>query len=355
MNLLSLGAAPTASGADNAGASPVSRKSTGKPGAFDTLMRAENAAATDGVSKRPAAKSAQPDTLDAEAPPGQREEAISQTHSDKDESATADVWPPLGLSAMVLPVPAPPTPAVAEAPLPGGNGNAAPVLPQLAAVTGIAAAAASMAASPSPAAASNPLEETPAIATDMPMQSVALPRDDADVAEPSPFNTLLQGLSTSAEIRGAVASSTPFTGSPTATPDLNSEGFDEAIGTRLSWLADQKIGHAHIRITPHEMGQVEVKLQLDGDRVHATFTSAHADVRHALESSLPRLREMLGEQGLELTHADVGQQSGSQERNDGGNQATAARAAEAGGVPGASDVGLSTRLLQQRGLIDAYA
>ncbi|HBK46993.1 MAG TPA: flagellar hook-length control protein FliK, partial [Xanthomonadaceae bacterium] len=99
-----------------------------------------------------------------------------------------------------------------------------------------------------------------------------------------------------------------FTASPTAAPELGSDGFDEAVGTRLSWLADQKIGHAHIKITPNDLGPIEVRLHLDGDKVNANFTAAHAEVRQALEQSLPKLRDMLGEHGFQLGQADVGQQ-----------------------------------------------
>ncbi len=90
---------------------------------------------------------------------------------------------------------------------------------------------------------------------------------------------------------------------------LGDDGFDQAIGARLGWLADQKIGHAHIRLSPDDMGPVDVRLQLNGDKVHASFSSPHVDVRQALESSLPRLRELLGEQGFQLAHADVGHQA----------------------------------------------
>ena len=96
---------------------------------------------------------------------------------------------------------------------------------------------------------------------------------------------------------------------------LGDDGFDQAIGARLGWLADQKIGHAHIRLSPDDMGPVDVRLQLNGDKVHASFSSPHVDVRQALESSLPRLRELLGEQGFQLAHADVGHQSPGGEGN----------------------------------------
>ncbi|RBH04943.1 flagellar hook-length control protein FliK, partial [Xanthomonas oryzae pv. oryzae] len=134
-------------------------------------------------------------------------------------------------------------------------------------------------------------------------------------------------------------------------PDLGSDNFDDAIGARMSWLADQKIGHAHIKVTPNEMGPVEVRLHLDGDKVNASFTAANADTRQALEQSLPRLREMLGQNGFQLGQADVGQQhqhpSGNRNGGNGhGNGLT---------LDDSPPVGIPSVVLRQRGLLDAYA
>jgi flagellar hook-length control protein FliK len=52
--------------------------------------------------------------------------------------------------------------------------------------------------------------------------------------------------------------------------------------------------------------------------------SPHVDVRQALESSLPRLRELLGEQGFQLAHADVGHQAPGGDGNASGQPVAAA-------------------------------
>ncbi|WP_349780463.1 flagellar hook-length control protein FliK [Xanthomonas sp. WHRI 7065] len=142
-----------------------------------------------------------------------------------------------------------------------------------------------------------------------------------------------------------------FSASPTPTPEMGSDTFDDAIGARMSWLADQKIGHAHIKVTPNEMGPVEVRLHLEGDKVNASFSSANADVRQALEQSLPRLREMLGQNGFQLGQADVGQQQQNQSgnRNGGGNDGNGLS------LDDSPPVGIPSVVLRQRGLLDAYA
>ncbi|MDG2519786.1 flagellar hook-length control protein FliK [Lysobacter soli] len=137
------------------------------------------------------------------------------------------------------------------------------------------------------------------------------------------------------------------------TPIPLDNGFDDGFSSRIAWLADQKIGHAEIRITPDHLGAIDVRLQLDGNRVNAEFHSAQPDVRHALESSLPRLKEMLGQQGLQLGQADVGQRQAQQQSN---GQAASFGGSNERGEP-ADDAGWSRgpAVRASRGLLDEYA
>jgi flagellar hook-length control protein FliK len=95
---------------------------------------------------------------------------------------------------------------------------------------------------------------------------------------------------------------------PVAMPANPQAGLDDGFGSRIVWMAEQRIGHADIRVTPEHLGTIEVRVQLDGTQVRAEFFSAQADVRQALESSMNRLRDQLGQHGLQLAQADVGQQ-----------------------------------------------
>ncbi|HEY0504531.1 MAG TPA: flagellar hook-length control protein FliK [Lysobacter sp.] len=169
-------------------------------------------------------------------------------------------------------------------------------------------------------------------------------------AEPSGQAAPLPGLSTisSPPLSRAAAAAVQ------ANPPLSVDGgFEDAFGSRIAWLADQKVGHAEIRVTPDHLGTIDVRLQLDGNRVNAEFNSAQADVRHALESSLPRLREMLGQQGLQLGQADVGQRQPQQQAPNG--QSAASPGAERGDI--ASDAAWTPgpAVRATRGLLDEYA
>jgi len=132
-------------------------------------------------------------------------------------------------------------------------------------------------------------------------------------------------------------------------------GFEDGFSSRIAWMADQKVGHAEIRITPDHLGAIDVRLQVDGNRVNAEFHSAQPDVRHALESSLPRLRDMLGQQGLQLGQADVGQRQAQQQASNG--QASSSSGSGNDRADAANDAGWTrgptTRA--SRGLLDEYA
>lgn len=94
---------------------------------------------------------------------------------------------------------------------------------------------------------------------------------------------------------------------PTPLP-LQDRRFAESLGGRLQWLADQGGGEVRLRLSPEGLGPVEIRLQLDGDRVDLAMHASLAETRQALEQALPKLREMLAQGGLQLGQADVGQQ-----------------------------------------------
>lgn len=171
--------------------------------------------------------------------------------------------------------------------------------------------------------------------------------NDGDTAVPT--GTLLAGVGASNQALGLSRTET-VNAMDAPSADLHGGHFDEDIGDAVRWMADQKIGHAHIKVTPNDLGTVEIRLRLEGDRVHADFSSAQAEVRQALESSLPRLRDMLGQHGFQLAHADVGQQQSPQSKGGGSQHGE--------GGPDAGDPVVEaprTVRMTARGLVDAYA
>jgi len=295
---------------------------------------------------------------------GATEAAGDKTRSEAATTADADTWPPAGLGGFgLMLLQGTPTAATATADAPtlaAGTGAVPTALPGL---PGASAGAPGMTALPGLAASATAATATSADAT-APQALAALAAvaqagmadaasNDADLPDlaATPFALTLPAAPALPRLADTPA---VFNASPTPTPDLQGDSFDEAVGTRLSWLAEQKIGHAHIKITPNDLGPIEVQLKLDGDRVHASFSAAHADVRQALEQSLPRLRDMLGEQGFQLAHADVGAQQQGQPGN--GDGSTAGFGGLADGVADEpAPVIVPASVLRARGLLDAYA
>ena len=165
---------------------------------------------------------------------------------------------------------------------------------------------------------------------------------------PTPTGNLLAGVGASNAPLGLARTET-VNAMEAPSADLHGGHFDEDIGDAVRWMADQKIAHAHIKVTPNDLGTVEIRLRLDGDRVHADFSSAQAEVRQALENGLPRLRDMLGQHGFQLAHADVGQQ------HTPPSQGAAPPHGESPADTEALTETPPTVRMTARGLVDAYA
>lgn len=134
-------------------------------------------------------------------------------------------------------------------------------------------------------------------------------------------------------------------------------GWARAVGEQMVWFLGQRIQSASLRLHPQHLGPLELHLQMDGDRASVAFTSQHAAVREALESSLPRLRDMLAEQGLNLVNVNVSQQG------DGNRREHAVGGGRAGnGLASSGDTGESSVLAGPgaagtgvaQGLVDYY-
>ncbi|MDY6798986.1 MAG: flagellar hook-length control protein FliK [Pseudomonadota bacterium] len=98
-------------------------------------------------------------------------------------------------------------------------------------------------------------------------------------------------------------------------PVGQAEWGDKVMG-KLTWLTANKMSVAEIHLTPPDMGPMEVRVQVQQDQTSITVHAANPVVRDQLELHSHRLRDMLGEQGLNLEKFDVAdsaqQQTGEQ-------------------------------------------
>jgi flagellar hook-length control protein FliK len=172
-----------------------------------------------------------------------------------------------------------------------------------------------------------------------------LPASGSSEANAAPF---LQALSDSAVTMPSARVQVP----------VGQQGWGEAVGQQVTWFISRNISAASLRLHPQHLGPMEMAVRMDGDQASVTFTSQHAIVREALESSIPRLREMLSENGLDLVNVNVSQQGKS--HGDGQN-ASASRQedgvanADSGANEPVSGPDVRRITVHTQGLVDYYA
>lgn len=133
--------------------------------------------------------------------------------------------------------------------------------------------------------------------------------------------------------------------------------WGQQIGDRVVMMAANQLKQAELRLTPAELGPLRVQVSLEDGAAHVTFHAQHAVTREALEQAMPRLREMLAENGLSLGQADVSEhgvgEGGRERPTDAGdaNQVTD----DSEEVLVDSGVDPSRRLVPSNGLVDTFA
>jgi len=95
---------------------------------------------------------------------------------------------------------------------------------------------------------------------------------------------------------------------------FSSPGWSKALGNQIVWMANQNIKTAEIRLNPANLGPVEVRLEIKDDQINVALSSRHAAVREAMEMTMPKLREMLENDGLNLSDSNISHQSFAEQR-----------------------------------------
>lgn len=89
---------------------------------------------------------------------------------------------------------------------------------------------------------------------------------------------------------------------------VGKQGWGDAVMQRVMWMSSQQVQTAEIALDPPELGPLQVRVSNQGEQTSVVFSSQHAQVRDALDQSLPRLREMMEEQGVDLADVNVSDQ-----------------------------------------------
>jgi len=90
---------------------------------------------------------------------------------------------------------------------------------------------------------------------------------------------------------------------------IGEPSWDQEFVGRIGVLVDKGLSEAKLQLTPAELGRLEIKISTDGDQAKIVFTVQNATAREAIEQAMPRLRDMLGQEGLQLAHSEVADHS----------------------------------------------
>ncbi len=139
---------------------------------------------------------------------------------------------------------------------------------------------------------------------------------------------------------------------------VNSPAWNTELGQKVVWMVSEKQHVAELRVNTPDLGPLDIKLTISDNQTTAVFTSPHGAVRDAVESAIPRLREVLAESGIMLGNASVTADSprdGSAFANpDGQPHRANGSARDADGAPAAVQT-MAMRPRQHNGLVDLFA
>ncbi|RAP37924.1 hypothetical protein B1207_02745 [Legionella quinlivanii] len=87
--------------------------------------------------------------------------------------------------------------------------------------------------------------------------------------------------------------------------EVNESSWQDDFNARVTWLGQHKINQAILKLNPVELGPVEVKIHLSEETAKIDISTHSLQVQDLIEQSIPRLREMLMSQGIQLSEVNI--------------------------------------------------
>ncbi|MFT5294166.1 MAG: flagellar hook-length control protein FliK [Colwellia sp.] len=85
--------------------------------------------------------------------------------------------------------------------------------------------------------------------------------------------------------------------------------FTNELKDKVMVMMNQKLQQIEIRLDPQELGNVNVKINLQNELAVVSFTVQNQQAKEAFDQNLGRLKEMLAESGVDVGDANVEQES----------------------------------------------
>lgn len=90
----------------------------------------------------------------------------------------------------------------------------------------------------------------------------------------------------------------------------------EDVAQQITWAKNNNANHVKIALSPEHLGALEINIEQDRDGLNIQFTTQNSLAKDALETFMPRLKDMLEQQGLNLQNTNVSQQNSGNNSND---------------------------------------
>ena len=146
------------------------------------------------------------------------------------------------------------------------------------------------------------------VAQQAPQTSFVAANGAAAEAQVNPVTTSSSELNI-APMQTASAAPTPTTtlSAPLATPAWQAQ-LSQQVSEQAQQIVNMRVQNdqtVRLRLHPAELGPLMISMKVEDQSAQLQFVSAHSQVRQAVEQALPQLREILAEQGIELSQSSV--------------------------------------------------
>ena len=226
----------------------------------------------------------------------------------------------------------------------------------------------SKAATATAVVAEMPAKETPVAATLTTPANSTSPAAELNTALREAVSIATQQPNTAPQTNAAALASLQNAAANIAAPALqpvqmtvntpvNQSKWADEFSQKITWLASSsKNQTAELHLNPPQLGPLDVVIKVSGDQATALFTSPHAAVREAVEQAMPRLRDMLADNGIMLGNTTVSDQTPRDQGQSGTQRAI---------IPNSNDIRDSTPVApgmaqvspisRHNGIVDTFA
>jgi flagellar hook-length control protein FliK len=128
------------------------------------------------------------------------------------------------------------------------------------------------------------------------------------------FETVMQNVQTQ---QNSVVSQ-KLNADPNLAQALNLQKADvvKALHEKVNAMLTINNKEAEIRLDPPELGSMQIRIRSEAEQAQINFVVQNQQAKEALEQSMPKLKEMLAEQGIQLGESNIQQDSGSSSGQD---------------------------------------